>query len=42
MAQSDIDRCAHLDLATDETIIYDTRNTQAWIQGYGHPVEDLR
>ena len=42
MAQSDMGRYAHHDLSTDETIIYDKENHNAWIQGYGHPVEMLR
>jgi len=42
MAQRTTARYAELDLSTDETIIYDRENHDAWIQGYGHPVEMLR
>lgn len=30
-----------VDLSIDETIIYDVENTDAWVQGYGHPIEDM-
>jgi len=45
MAQRDTQRSpryAAINLSTDETVIYDKENHESWIQGYGHPVEDMR